>query len=106
MNDLRNVKVGDEIVIVRGYGNSRSVRKIDKVTAKYFDAGYQRFRKDTGFPPGEFQYNQDSARLLEEGEKEEIVLKHRISKLATKLKETDFSGLPIEALEAITKLLP
>lgn len=49
---LQNLKAGDRVVIVSGYGRVESLASVSKVTATQIVCGEARFRKSNGYAPG------------------------------------------------------
>ncbi len=75
-----NIVVGDKVIIYGGgFTLSRTVHKVTCVTAKYFDVGPCRYRKDTGRRQGADRWSRDSIHPWTQEEENEIDTERRLA---------------------------
>lgn len=77
---FENIKIGDKVIEVSGgFHATRTVLEVTGVTAKYFDVGPTRYRKDTGRRLGAGEWSRGSIDVWTQAEEDEINTETRLS---------------------------
>jgi hypothetical protein len=104
---LQNLKAGDSVIVKQsGSYRSESVKKVDRVTATQVAIGTTKYRRDNGREVG--GSNRWGARWLYEATPEQVQRirdESRRDNLAYKLRDMQWSQVPLATLEAIDALL-
>lgn len=104
-----NIQVGDKVIIHRSIiskWETRKVKRVEKVTANYFDAANIRFRKSDGDTTGD--YSSYSAKPYTEEEAAEITRNIKRDDniyLISSLKDSELRRFAPEDLQAIADII-
>lgn len=103
--NMNDVNVGDSVHISGGFGHGRSVKKVTRITAKQFLVGTVRFWKERGAVVGGGTWNCSYARYATEEDRAEIKKSNLRITLRKKIRDTKFSDLPTDTLQAIVSAI-
>ena len=104
MNELKDVKPGDVVIISSRWQLPHPV-KVDRVTTSQIVIGRERFRRESGRRVGAYSYDSSSISTPKEGEVEECLSAIRLADKRSKLRDTQWTALPVKTIEAVFTVL-
>ncbi|WP_293555744.1 hypothetical protein [Phascolarctobacterium sp.] len=101
MKELKDLKVGDKVIIYGAYGN-RDVSAVERITKTLVVVKGNKYRKSDGFRCGSVLFNSDRIEApKDEEQKKRIELEYRKKIIIHRIRNFNLNGYPIDVLEKI-----
>lgn len=101
MKELKDLKVGDKVIIYSAYGN-RDVSAIERITKTLVVVKGNKYRKSDGFRYGNVLYTSDRIEApKDEEQKKRIELEYRKKIIIHRIHNLNLNDYPLEVLEKV-----